>query len=179
MHTSRLFCSITWPAAALVALLGCDKSSSTDADITPEPREPATTRHEPATSKRKLKPAAAADADSVTIATPNRTFNPQQQQFIDHMRKALPAALCKDTQFFRQCFSLTNKQCNDSVRRHFDTCLNKHLDDIPEVINAQTGEKAGGVLGMCVGTNYELGWRKDGKFIDTPRCQDPSQWPGG
>lgn len=86
------------------------------------------------------------------------------------------AQFCKPGMYFQSCFQVTADECRQLAADMMRRCLDKHPDHVPADVNARTGEVAGQKLGTCAGTDFEVTLRKQGKFTDTPRCNDVDYW---
>ena len=95
--------------------------------------------------------------------------------WISHMESLFPAHMCREGQYFRDCFEVTASECNQSLTDLVSTCMQQYEDQIPEVLNQpQDGTKWGGIVGGCAGSLYDLDNKAAKK--DTAKCNDPTAW---
>jgi hypothetical protein len=106
----------------------------------------------------------------------DQTRDPSRQLWVDAMRRSLPSAFCGNDTFFRSCFQVDAAGCQTRIRDEMDRCLREQPELVPDHINVETGREAGQSLGACVGTGYQTKLAADGKFVDTPVCNDPTHW---
>jgi len=91
------------------------------------------------------------------------------------MTSALPAAFCESKQYFRQCFSITATQCEETALSVTRICLNKYKSDLPDVlVQPKDGTHWGSIVGRCAGETYETVLIK--KRINSQKCNDPGNW---
>ncbi len=106
----------------------------------------------------------------------NPTGDPQTDTWLDQMRALLPKELCKQGTFFRECFTITEAECMQVSREEFEPCVKNNLAKLPRIRDASTGQQGGEILGRCVGIGFQTRLDKIGRFTNTPKCNDPSQW---
>jgi hypothetical protein len=98
-----------------------------------------------------------------------------KQTWIDGMSTAIPTMFCTPNHYFRQCFSVTAAECEETSASAARVCLNKHKDEIPGVLQQpQDGQRLGTVIGQCAGSAYEVTLIK--KRSNNPKCSDPNNW---
>lgn len=91
------------------------------------------------------------------------------------MSTALPTAFCNSNQYFRQCFSVSAQECEETAASATRICLNKNDKDIPGVlVQPKDGRYWGTVIGKCAGETYEITLAK--KRINNAKCNDVSNW---
>src|SRR5688500_5529714 len=99
---------------------------------------------------RKASPGpAGAPRTAPTLSGPSRAW-------VDLVRASFPGSFCEDKAYFVQCFDVTAARCKELVAKHFDACLAKHPEAVPQVVNETTGRAGGQLLGNCVGSQYEI-----------------------
>ena len=97
------------------------------------------------------------------------------EAWITQMRSILPAHTCQEGQYFRECFSGTPQQCNETMSSLVDACVEQYKDQIPETIKMpDDGRRWGQVLGSCAGGQYDVARKSD--RIDSPKCNNPRAW---
>lgn len=88
---------------------------------------------------------------------------------------ALPTAFCNSSQYFRQCFTVTAQECEETAASATRVCLNKHKDKIPNtLIQPKDGTHWGTIIGSCAGEAYEVSLVK--KRIKNKKCDNPENW---
>lgn len=98
-----------------------------------------------------------------------------KEAWIDSMSTALPTALCQADQYFRQCFDVSQAECEETAMSATRVCLQKYKDKIPNtLVQPKDGTYWGRIVGSCAGEAYELTLRK--KRINDKRCNDPNNW---
>jgi len=91
------------------------------------------------------------------------------------MSTALPTAFCNSTQYFRQCFSVSAQECEETAASATRVCLNKNDKDIPNVlIQPKDGTHWGAIIGTCAGEAYGITLSK--KRISNAKCNDAKNW---
>jgi hypothetical protein len=91
------------------------------------------------------------------------------------METALPAAFCNKNMYFRQCFSISAVECEETASSTTRLCLNKYKSDFPEVFDQpRDGTKWGTIIGKCAGTAFEVSLIK--KRINSNKCNDANNW---
>ncbi|MEJ2097974.1 MAG: hypothetical protein P8Y38_12795 [Deltaproteobacteria bacterium] len=99
----------------------------------------------------------------------------EKEVWIDAMSTALPTAFCQSEQFFRQCFDVTQIECEQTAASATRICLEKYKDQIPAVLNQpKDGSHWGRIIGKCAGEAYGIALQK--KFKNNLKCKDPSNW---
>ncbi len=98
-----------------------------------------------------------------------------KEQWLSAMETALPAAFCKEIQYFRQCFEVSARECEQVAASTTRICLDKYQSKMPAVFNQpQDGSKWGRTIGACAGTAYELTLIK--KRINNEKCNNVNNW---
>lgn len=91
------------------------------------------------------------------------------------MSTALPTAFCNSNQYFRQCFSVSAQECEETAASATRVCLNKNDNDIPSIlVQPKDGTHWGTVIGRCTGEAYEITLAK--KRINNAKCNNVSNW---
>jgi len=91
------------------------------------------------------------------------------------MSTALPTAFCNSTQYFRQCFSVSVQECEETAASATRVCLNKNDKDIPNIlVQPKDGTHWGTIIGTCAGEAYEMALSK--KRISNAKCNDVKNW---
>lgn len=98
-----------------------------------------------------------------------------KKDWLNSMSTVLPTYLCQESQYFRQCFDITQKECEKVALSATRICLEKEKSNIPVILNQpKDGEYWGTIIGACVGESYEITLIKKKK--DNPKCNDPKYW---
>ncbi|MBL4711941.1 MAG: hypothetical protein JKX75_05490 [Gammaproteobacteria bacterium] len=104
---------------------------------------------------------------SATEVTKSNWFN--------GMSTALPTAFCNSSQYFRQCFSVSAQECEETAASATRICLNKNDKDIPHVlVQPKDSTHWGTIIGACAGEAYEIALIN--KRINSVKCNDISNW---
>lgn len=125
--------------------------------------------------------AAPSSSGSATVATPAPAPADDTSpggKWISGMQSVLPSMFCKDKSYFRECFSVTQKECEQEAIRVTRVCLESKKDDIKNAFkdggSPEEGKKWGEKVGECAGTAYEVSLKD--KRSNDPKCNDVSQW---
>jgi hypothetical protein len=98
-----------------------------------------------------------------------------KDDWINGMSTALPAYFCKADQYFRQCFNVTQIECEETALSATRICLARNKEKIPlRLRQPEDGAKWGTGIGRCAGTAYEIALQK--KRISSSKCNDPDNW---
>ena len=98
-----------------------------------------------------------------------------RDDWVKALRTALPAAFCKPEQYFRQCFKVTQAECEQTALSTTRVCLEDLKDKIPETLKQpDDGGLWGAKVGECAGNAYEVSLTK--KKIQSDKCNDPNAW---
>lgn len=93
------------------------------------------------------------------------------------MRTVLPTYLCREHQYFRQCFSVNAETCVNTMRLATLACIPKFEGGMPATFHQPAdGKKWGEKVGSCAGAAYETTLLSSRK--NNPRCNTPSAWTG-
>lgn len=125
----------------------------------------------------KPSPEPAPEASPAPVPTTEKpTGDEQTDKWIGVMRELLPKELCKTGSFFRECFTIDEAECLQVAKAELEPCVTKNAASLPQIRDSETGRKGGEMLGRCVGIAFQQGLDKKGKFTNTQKCNDPSQW---
>jgi hypothetical protein len=95
--------------------------------------------------------------------------------WINSMSTALPTAFCQRDRYFRQCFDVSQTECEETAISATRVCLQKYKDKIPNtLIQPKDGTYWGRIVGSCAGEAYEATLLK--KRISSKKCNDPNNW---
>jgi len=98
-----------------------------------------------------------------------------KDDWINSMSTALPAYLCKAEQYFRQCFNVTQTECEETILSTTRICLEKNKENMPNRLRQpEDGTKWGNIIGTCAGSAYEVALQK--KRINNGKCNNPDNW---
>lgn len=98
-----------------------------------------------------------------------------KKEWLDSMSTVLPTAFCESSQFFRQCYKVTAKKCEEVAASATRVCITKHGVDIPALLQQpKDGTHWGTVIGTCAGTGYGLSLMNS--FIDSKKCKNIDNW---
>ncbi len=95
--------------------------------------------------------------------------------WVNAMTTALPTAFCNANQYFRQCFSVTAQECEETAASATRICLNQNKNKIPSMLQQpKDGVHWGTIIGACAGEAYEVTLIK--KRIKNKKCDNPANW---
>ncbi len=98
-----------------------------------------------------------------------------KEQWIDRMSIALPTMFCQSGQYFRECFRVSQQQCEEVALSATRICLKDKASQMPaSLTSTKDSANWGQIIGECAGTNYEL--TIIGKRIDSAQCNDITNW---
>ena len=98
-----------------------------------------------------------------------------KEAWINSMSTILPTAFCQSKQFFRQCYEVTQAECEETAASATRICLGKYKEQIPDVLNQpKDGIYWGKIIGRCAGKAYSITLQE--KFKKTKECNDPANW---
>lgn len=108
-------------------------------------------------------------------STPGMANEVSKADWINGMTSALPAYFCKAEQYFRQCFKVTQVECEEAALSTTRICLAQYKDKIPASLKQpEDGQKWGTVIGSCAGSAYGVSLQKKG--ISNSKCNDANNW---
>jgi len=111
----------------------------------------------------------------IIISSPIHAVEVNKKDWVNAMTTALPAAFCNSSQYFRQCFSVTPQECEETAASVTRICLNNNNDKIPPKLQqSKDGAHWGTIIGACAGEAYEVALIK--KRIKNTKCNNPSNW---
>ena len=98
-----------------------------------------------------------------------------KNDWVNGMKTAIPTAFCNSSQYFRQCFSITVQECEETAASTTRICLNKNLNKIPAILQQpKDGTHWGTIIGSCAGQAFEISLIK--KRINNAKCKNPANW---
>ncbi len=98
-----------------------------------------------------------------------------KEAWLEGMSTALPAAFCNSSMYFRQCFEISQEECEDMAASTTRICLKKYQDQLPKVlVQPQDGTRWGQAVGACAGEAFEVALIK--KRINSDRCNNVDNW---
>jgi hypothetical protein len=95
-------------------------------------------------------------------------------QWIVQMQKLLPTTFCQPGMYFRECFKVTEAQCNEVASTTTHQCLKDVEDKLPATLDASSGRDWGTKVGTCAGGQFETSQMT--KKVASAKCSDPSNW---
>ena len=109
------------------------------------------------------------------LSFPTYAVEVSKNDWINAMTTALPTAFCNSSQYFRQCFSVTAQECEETAASATRICLHDNKEKIPKILNQpKDGTHWGTIIGTCAGTAYEASLIK--KRIKNKKCDNPANW---
>ena len=104
-----------------------------------------------------------------------KAVNVDKESWIDFMETGLPTYQCQAEKYFRQCFDVAAKKCEEVMASATRTCLDKDKANIPDILSQpKDGTKWGQKIGACAGTTYELTLSKE--RISSAKCNNIQNW---
>jgi hypothetical protein len=98
-----------------------------------------------------------------------------KEAWIESVSTALPTAFCRSDLYFRQCFDVSQTECEETAMSATRVCLQKYKNKIPNtLVQPKDGSYWGNIIGACAGEAYEITLQK--KRISNKRCNDPNNW---
>ncbi len=111
----------------------------------------------------------------ISIHTSSYANEIVKEAWMNSMSTALPTLFCQADQYFRQCFQITQRECEEIALSSSRVCLKKYEKDIPSVLNQpKDGNHWGSIIGSCAGESFELVLQK--KRISNEKCNNPENW---
>ena len=109
------------------------------------------------------------------IVTTANAGEVSKEVWMNAMSTALPTAFCQSQQYFRQCFEVTQIECEETASSAVRICLDKYKGKIPDVLNQpKDGNHWGTIIGTCAGEAYAIAFQK--RQISTKECNNPANW---
>lgn len=98
-----------------------------------------------------------------------------KNDWVNAMKTALPAIFCNSEQYFRECFSVTAIECEETVTSATRICIAELENQIPDIlVQPKDGKFWGERVGECTGNTYEITLIK--KRISSAKCSDITNW---
>ena len=98
-----------------------------------------------------------------------------KKQWINGMSTVLPTKMCQSGQYFRECFSVPQTECEEVAHSATRICLKDKGEEMPSSLKQPNdGSHWGWIIGVCAGTGYEITLQE--KRIDSDRCNNPTNW---
>jgi hypothetical protein len=93
---------------------------------------------------------------------------------LERFESEVVRTFCEPPQPFRECFDVDEAGCLAEAKKTVHACVAKF--ELPDQLDAKSRKKYGGDVGSCAADAYEHDLRTQGKFKDTPKCNDPTAW---
>ena len=91
------------------------------------------------------------------------------------MEAALAASFCQSEAYYRQCFSISASQCEETAKSVTKVCLEKSDTDIPDPLEQPAdGSRWGNIVGRCAGIEFEAAQAEAKQH--TARCENAENW---
>jgi hypothetical protein len=92
------------------------------------------------------------------------------------MYALLPKLVCQDNQIYRQCYAVSQNECETAMKSATADCLQKHLSELPPDIstNKKVGSHWGQIVGACASEKYSSSLKS--KFTNTNECNNMNNW---
>ncbi len=97
-----------------------------------------------------------------------------KEKWMFAMKTTFPVAICTSDQYFRQCFEVTELECEEIASSSARVCADELNDQIPTVLKPEDKGFWGGEIGRCIGNAIEAANYK--KKTSNPKCKDASHW---
>ncbi len=95
--------------------------------------------------------------------------------WVKGMKDQLPAAFCRESMYFRQCFAISETECLNSAKKATEACLAEHDGELPQLFaQPRDGTTFGAKIGTCAGIAFEKANKS--KQSKEAKCQDASAW---
>jgi hypothetical protein len=90
-------------------------------------------------------------------------------KFVSAMETGLPVTFCNSKSFFRQCFNITDRECEEVAISATRVCVKKYNNEIPDPIqHREDAGKIGNDVGRCVGETLSVSFLK--QYISNTTC---------
>ena len=111
----------------------------------------------------------------ITLTSSVSSNEVTKDDWVNSMATVLPTVFCNSSQYFRQCFSITEQECEETAASTTRICINKSIDKIPEILKQpKDGTHWGTIIGSCAGKAFEMSLIK--KLINSTKCKNPANW---
>ncbi len=92
------------------------------------------------------------------------------------MYALLPELVCQDNQIYRQCYAVSQNECETAMKSATADCLQSHLSELPPDIttNKKIGSHWGEIVGACASEKYSSSLKS--KFTNTNDCNNMNNW---
>ena len=108
------------------------------------------------------------------IVTMTNAGEASKEDWTSYMSTTFPTTLCQ-LPFYRQCFDVTQSECEEAVLSATIECIEEYEDDIPDVLNQPNdGTYWGKIIGRCVGEAYLSEFEES--LISSEKCNNPANW---
>jgi len=112
---------------------------------------------------------------SLLFSMPTQAETVDKKTWVDAMETALPAYFCKSDSYFRQCFSVSASQCEETASSVTRLCLAKSSAEIPDLLVQPTdGSHWGREVGRCAGIAYEAALIQN--KVKSNLCANAENW---
>lgn len=98
----------------------------------------------------------------------------EKGRWFDQMEKAVPNNFCSEQQYFRQCFEVDAKTCQNTLAKATRDCIGQLESDVPDELDGEARQQWGERVGQCAGETYEASLAD--KRIDSQRCNNADNW---
>ncbi|MEW6670583.1 MAG: hypothetical protein AB1427_02715 [Thermodesulfobacteriota bacterium] len=86
------------------------------------------------------------------------------------MTKNMPGLFCKAGQYYRDCFDVTKKECEDTAALTIELCILNHSQELPDIFTYDESRRWGSIVEKCVDEEYNRSFSNQKK--DTPECNE-------
>jgi len=93
-----------------------------------------------------------------------------QEQWIKFMTQNMPALFCKTDQYYRDCYEVTQEECESTAAFAVEACISSHIQELPDIFSYEESRKWGALIEKCVDEEYSQ--TLSGQKKDTPECQE-------
>jgi len=108
----------------------------------------------------------------ILIASTSMANEVSRSDWINAMSTVLPVYFCKADQYFRQCFNVTQIECEETALSATRVCLAQNKDKVPaQLQQPNDGAQWGNVIGSCAGSVFEITLKN--KRISNSKCDNP------
>lgn len=111
----------------------------------------------------------------LTVSIPAMANEVSREDWMNGMATALPAYFCKSDQYFRQCFNVTQIECEEMALSTTRICLAQNKNKLPaKLAMPDDGRQWGTVIGRCAGSAYGVSLHK--KAVNSSKCNNADNW---